>query len=80
MQKCRSTCANTRMRVNQYQLCFVNEVIGIIPMGQQVSTLLVINTNVVIGKKARKKVVYFSGHIKYIANSRKKTKKNALTF
>jgi hypothetical protein len=44
-------------------LCFVYKMICFIPVGKKVCGLLVIDSDVMIRKQARKEVVYFSGDI-----------------
>jgi len=50
--------------------------ICLVPVSQEVSRLLVIHPDVVIGKQAREKVIYFPGHVQNVVNAVENEKEN----
>lgn len=50
-------------------LCSRYELIGVVPIGQQVSGLLVINTDVVVLEHTRKEVINLPRYIQDVLNS-----------
>jgi len=58
---------------------FDNKVVGVIPVGEQVSCILIVHTDVVIGKHPWEEVVNLSGNIQNVTDSATKTNK-ALVF
>lgn len=54
---------------------FDNKVVGVVPVGQQVAGVLVVNAYVVIGKDAREEVVNLSRHVQDVADAEKQQAK-----
>lgn len=52
-----------------------NEVVGLVPVSQQVCGLLVVHPDVVVGERAREEVVYFPGHVEDVAHTASRRKK-----
>lgn len=50
-------------------LCFDDKVVGVIPVGQQVSGILVVHADVVIREHPWEEVVNLSGNVQNVANS-----------
>jgi len=46
-----------------HSLCFEDEVVGVVPVGQQVGGLLVVDAHVVVAERPREEVVYLPGHV-----------------
>lgn len=59
-------------------LGFCDELVGFVPVFQQISGLLVVNSDVVVFKHPWEKVVYFSGHVQDVAHSVGSTGKDRL--
>lgn len=60
-------------------LGFGDELVGIVPVLQQVGGLLVVNSDVVVLKHPREEVVYFPGHIQDVAHSASDTQRRSVT-
>lgn len=57
-------------------LGFGDELVGVVPVLQQVGGLLVVNSDVVVLKHSREKVVYFPGDVQDVAHSASDTQKD----
>ena len=51
-----------------------DEVVGVVPVGQEVSGLLIVYTDVVVGKRPWEKVIDLPGHVQDITNPVSNTK------
>lgn len=65
--------------VCRHLLGFGDELVRIVPVLQQVGGLLVVNSDVVVLKHSREKVVYFSGHVQDVAHSTSETRRGRVT-
>lgn len=49
-------------------LCLGDEFVGIVPVSQKICCFFIIHPNIMVLKKAREEVIYFSSHIQDIAH------------
>lgn len=55
-------------------LGFDNKVVGVVPVGQQVCSVLIVHADVVVGKHPWEEVINLSGHIQNVSDSATETK------
>lgn len=68
--------SHIKPRPPAHLLGLVYEMICLVPVSQEVSRLLIIHPDVVIGKQAREKVIYFPGHVQNVVNAVENEKEN----